>query len=92
MKNWFDVRVDCLGRIQPRDGLRNWQRGAMRKVNGYGMGKMTDAAVLIFELAVPVSSGLKSERQYERGHHDGGNPVRHSPSLEQPNTPHTDVT
>jgi hypothetical protein len=38
-------------------------------------------------LTVPVPSGLKSERQYERGNHDGCNPVRHLPSLEQPNTP-----
>ncbi|MGB8542523.1 MAG: hypothetical protein WCD49_12890 [Candidatus Acidiferrales bacterium] len=87
MKNRLDVRVDCLGRIQPRDGLRNWQRRTVREVNRYGMGKMADAAVLIFELAVPVSGGLKSERQNERGHQDGCNPVRYSPSLEQPNTP-----
>ncbi len=48
---------------------------------------MTDAAVLIFELAVPVTSGLKRERQHECGHHDGHDPVRHSLMLEQPNTP-----
>jgi hypothetical protein len=49
---------------------------------------MTDAAVLVFKLAVPVSGGLKGEGQYECGHHDGRNPVRHWPSLEQQNTPH----
>jgi hypothetical protein len=59
----------------------------MRKINCYGMSKMTDAAVLIFELAVPVSSGLKRERKYERGHHDGHDPIRRLPPLEQPNTP-----
>ncbi|HXN20032.1 MAG TPA: hypothetical protein VN875_16955 [Candidatus Binatus sp.] len=48
---------------------------------------MTDAAVLIFELAVPVTGGLKRERQYECGHHDGHDPVRRSPMPEQPNTP-----
>jgi len=52
------------------------------------MGKMTDPAVLIFELAVPVSSGLKSERKYERGHHNGQDPVRCFTPLGQPNPPH----
>jgi hypothetical protein len=49
---------------------------------------MTDPAVLVFELAVPVSSGLKSERKYERGHHNGHDPVRCFTPLGQPPPPH----
>jgi hypothetical protein len=51
------------------------------------MSEMTDAAVLIFKLAVPVASGLKREGQYERGHHDGHDPIGYSPVLGQPHTP-----
>jgi len=41
----------------------------MREVNGYGVGKMADPAVLlVFELVVPVSSGLEGERKNERSH------------------------
>jgi hypothetical protein len=87
MKNKFEVGVDSLGRVQPSDGLRNRKRRAVREVNRYRMSEMTDAAMLIFELAVPVSGSLKSERQNERGHYNSHDPVRYLTPLKQPNTP-----
>ena len=68
MENKFQLRVNGPQRIQPSDHLRNRKCRAMREVNGYGVGKMADPAVLIFELIVPVASGLEGERQNERSH------------------------
>jgi len=51
------------------------------------MSKMTDPAVLIFKLGVPVASGLKGERQYQRDQDNGHDPVRHLSPLEQSTHP-----
>jgi hypothetical protein len=67
VENKFQLRVNGPERIQPSDCLRNRKRRAMRQVNGYGMGKMADPAMLlVFELVVPVPSGLEGERKNER--------------------------
>jgi hypothetical protein len=44
----------------------------MRQVNGYGVSKMTNTTVLIFEgLVVPVARRLKGKRQHHGRHEDG---------------------
>jgi hypothetical protein len=69
VENKVQLRVNGPERIQPSDRLRNRKRRAMRQVNGYGVGKMADSAMLlIFELIVPMACGLKGERQNERSH------------------------
>ena len=69
MENQVQLRVNGPERIQPSDCLRNREGRAMREVNGYGVGKMADPAVLlVLELVVPVSSGLEGERKNERSH------------------------
>jgi hypothetical protein len=80
--------VNRSDRAQPSDRTWRRQRGAMREVNGYGVSKMADAAVLVFEgLVVPVAGCLKGKRQYECGHYNGHDPIRRSPVLEQLHTP-----
>ena len=62
MENKFQLRVNGPERIQPSDCLRNRKSRAVRQVNGYGVGKMADTAVLVLELIVPVAGGLESKR------------------------------
>ena len=90
MENKVQLRVNGPEGIQPSDRLRNRKCRAMREVNSYGVGKMADPAVLIFELVVPVPGGLKGERQYKRSHHQGHNPVCSLPPHVQSNTPQDD--
>jgi hypothetical protein len=69
VENKFQLWVNGPERIQPSDCLRNRKCRAMREVNGYGVGKMADPAVLlVFELIVPVARGLKGERKNARSH------------------------
>jgi hypothetical protein len=69
VENKVQLRVNGPEGIQPSDRLGNRKRRAMRQVNGYGVCKMADPAVLlVFELIVPVARGLKGERQNERSH------------------------
>jgi hypothetical protein len=72
MEDWFKMRVNRAGRIQPSYRMWPRQRGAMREVNRYGMSKMADAAVLVFEgLVVPVAGCLESKRQHYGRHENG---------------------
>jgi hypothetical protein len=87
VENKFQLRVNGPERIQPSDRLWNRKCCTMRKVDGYGVSKMTDPAMLIFELIVPVAGGLKGERQYKRSHHHGHNPVCSLPPHVQSTTP-----
>jgi len=80
MEDKFELGINGPGRIQPGDRLWRWQRGAMRQVNGYGMSKMADPAVLVFEgLIMPVACCLKGKRQHHDRHHNGQKPVCRSP-------------
>jgi hypothetical protein len=81
VENKFQLRVDGREGIEPSDRLRNRKRRAMRQVNRYGVGKMADPAMLlVFELIVPVPSGLEGERQNERSHQNSYDPECYSPS------------
>jgi len=64
----------------------------MREVNGCGMGKMADPAVLILELIVPVAGRLKGERQHERSHQNSYDSECYSPTHISSRAPHPDVT
>ena len=90
MENKFQLWVHGPEWIQPSDRLWDRKCRAMREVDSYGVGKMADPAVLIFELVVPVPGGLKGERQYKRSHHQGHNPVCSLPPHVQSNTPQDD--
>lgn len=93
MENKVQLRVNGPEGIQPSDRLRNRKRRAMRQVNGYGVGKMADPAVLlVFELIVPVARGLKGERQNERSHQNSNDSECYSPTHISSRTPHPDVT
>ena len=93
MENKFQLRVNGPERIQPSDRLRNRKRRTMRQVNGYGVGKMADPAVLlVFELIVPVARGLKGERQNERSHQNSYDSECYSPTHISSRAPHPDVT
>ena len=88
MENKVQLRVNGPEGIQPSDRLRNRKRRAMRQVNGYGVGKMADPAVLlVFELIVPVARGLKGERQNERSHQNSYDSECYSPTHIQPEHP-----
>jgi len=44
----------------------------MREVNRYGVSKMADAAMLVFEgLVVPVACRLECKRQHDSRDHNG---------------------
>jgi hypothetical protein len=50
---------------QPANNFRRLQRVAVREIDRYRMCEMAHAAVLVFVCsAVPVSRGLKAERQH----------------------------
>ena len=68
----FELGVNRPGWIQPGDRLWRWQRGAVRQVHGYGVSKMANTTVLIFEgLVVPMARRLKGKRQHHSRHKDG---------------------
>ena len=93
MENKFQLRVNRSSGIQPGYCLWNRQCAGMREVNGYGVGKMADPAVLlVFELIVPVPGGLKGERQYERSHQNSYDSECHSPTHISSRAPRQDVT
>ena len=57
---------------KPGDKTRQWQRGSVREVDSNRVRVMAHAAVLVFvRLAVPVSCGLKAERQHRNSHENG---------------------
>jgi hypothetical protein len=92
IENNVKLGVNGGDRIEPTYRVRRWQRGSVRKVNRYGVSKMAEPAVLVFErLVVPVASRLERERQHKGGHHDSYNPICYPPPHLQPNTP-TDIT
>jgi len=67
IENNVKLGVNGGNRIEPSYRVRRWQRGSVRKVNGYGASKMAESAVLVFErLVVPVASRLEGERQHKR--------------------------
>jgi hypothetical protein len=72
MEDKFELGVNRPGWIQPGDRLWRWQRGAVRQVHGYGVRKMANTTVLIFEgLVVPMARRLKGKRQHHSRHKDG---------------------
>jgi hypothetical protein len=92
IENNVKLGVNGGNRIEPSYRVRRWQRGSVRKVNGYGASKMAESAVLVFErLVVPVASRLEGERQHKGGHYDSYNPICYPPTHLQPNSP-TDIT
>jgi hypothetical protein len=93
IENQFKVRINGAGRIQPSYRMWPGQRGAMREVNRYGVSKMADAAVLVFEgLVVPVACCLESKRQHDSSDHKGQKPVCRSPLHIRTENPRTDIT
>jgi hypothetical protein len=62
VKGEFKLGVNRPRWSEPGHCLRNRQHGGMRKVNCYRMSEMTDAAVLVLKLTVPVPGGLKRQR------------------------------
>jgi hypothetical protein len=57
---------------QPVNNFRQSQRVAVREIDRNRMCEMAHAAVLVFKCsAVPVSRGLKAERQYRHSHENG---------------------
>jgi hypothetical protein len=93
VENKVELRVNGPERIQPSDRLWNRKRAAMRQVNDYGVGKMADPAVLlVFELIVPVTGGLKGERQNERSHQNSYDSECYSPTHIFSRAPRPDVT
>jgi hypothetical protein len=87
VENKFQLWVNGPEWIQPSDRVGNRKCRAMRQVNGYGVGKMADPAMLlIFKLIVPVAGSLECEGQYEYGHHNGHNSVCYPPPHVRPNT------
>jgi hypothetical protein len=59
MGNKLEMGVERASLGQPDDCIWNRQPDALREVNGYRVGDMADAAVLVFEgSVVPVACGL----------------------------------
>jgi hypothetical protein len=88
MEDEFELGVNRSDGAQPSDRTWRRQRGAMREVDGYGVSKMADAAVLVFEgLVVPVAGCLESKRQHDSSDHNGQKPVCRSPLHIRTETP-----
>ena len=72
IEDQFKMGIDGAGRIQPSYRMWPGQGGAVREVNRYGVSKMADAAMLVFEgLVVPVACRLECKRQHDSRDHNG---------------------
>jgi hypothetical protein len=64
----FDGKIYSV----PRHDFRQRQRAGVRDIDRYRVREMAHAAVLVFKAsAVPVSGGLKAERQHRHSHENG---------------------
>ena len=76
MDNVVEFGIDGEVYGEPRNNFRQRQRFAVRQIDRDRVREMAHAAVLVFKCpAVPVSCGLKAERQHRNSHENDQQPA-----------------
>jgi hypothetical protein len=82
------MRIKRLDSSYVNCSVGGWQRRAVSQVNGHGVSKMANPAVLVFVgLAMPVAGGLEGKGHNQESHKSGQDPAGYPRPRVQLKTP-----